>query len=98
MSSYHRTNNNFNLKKFNNLNILEHQIEERTLPPKVLAIPFDIRHIYFYVRCLTQVNFHLEFAHEGVDDPSPNQVDALPPCSPKVGAHTNLEGDEEKRM
>jgi hypothetical protein len=25
-------------------------------------------------------------------------VDALPPCSPKVGAHTNLEGDEEKRM
>ncbi len=44
------------------------------------------------------MNFHLEFAHEGVDDPSPNQVDALPPCSPKVGAHTNLEGDEEKRM
>jgi len=25
-------------------------------------------------------------------------VDALPPCSPKVGAHTNLEGDEEKGM
>lgn len=35
MSFYHRTNNNFNPKKFNNPNILEHPIEELSLPPKL---------------------------------------------------------------
>jgi hypothetical protein len=38
VSSYQMTNNNFNPKKFNDPNILEHPIEELSLPPKFCLV------------------------------------------------------------